>query len=671
MAVSTVPSVPRFVPWASASGLMAVLLCLGLYLSSVIGSDADLLEAAFLFAFLLYGLVGALVIRHRPAHLIGWLLLLIAIAVVGSAALDAYAHRVLEVNASDTAGSWARWAQNWLFVLGWSVGTTFPLFLLPDGRLPSARWRPVMWAGAVLVASALVVSALVPGRVGEDLPTHNPVGVESWGGVLALLDAAMIWVVGGLTLLGVAALVVRWRSSSGKARRQLAWLLLAVVLVALLMCAAVIVDGMGMPEEVGAWLVAAAMTLFPAALAVAILREGLLDIEVVLSRALIYGGASVVIVMTYAVALVLASRWFSERADVAASLVATVLVVLALSSVKDRLERTVRRMLFGAGTNSYELLARMSATVDEFGGTDELLGRLVRDVRSGLHLRYVAIQPSDGRPRIAAGRETLATEGVCLTHDGHVYGELLVATAEKEPLSLEDQALLESAAVQIAGVLRSAGLASELQASRERLVRTREAERLRIRRDLHDGIGPVLAAATLQVDSLRRRLPADDLTGIALADRVKDELGRAVGDVRTLLDGLRPPALDQLGLLGAFDEQFLALRDAGVEVTRDMPDTLPWVGPAVEVAAYLIVSEALTNVLRHSDAGACVVRLVVEGDTLDLEVIDDGIGLTPDRVAGVGMESMAERAAEVGGTFVCAPAGPGVKVHARLPLGET
>ena len=143
-----------------------------------------------------------------------------------------------------------------------------------------------------------------------------------------------------------------------------------------------------------------------------------------LSRALIYGGASVVIVMTYAVALVLASRWFSERADVAASLVATVLVVLALSSVKDRLERKVRRTLFGAGTTNYELLARMSSTVDQFGGTDELLGRLVRDVRSGLHLRYVAIQPADGGSRIGAGRETPASDSVLLAHDAHVYGEL-------------------------------------------------------------------------------------------------------------------------------------------------------------------------------------------------------------------------------------------------------
>ena len=246
-----------------------------------------------------------------------------------------------------------------------------------------------------------------------------------------------------------------------------------------------------------------------------------------------------------------------------------------------------------------------------------------------------------------------------------------MATAEKEQLSPEDHALLESAAMQIAGVLRTAGLASELQASRERLVRAREAERLRIRRDLHDGIGPVLAAATLQVDSLRRRLPADDLTGMALADRVKDELGRAVGDVRTLLDGLRPPALDALGLLGALDEQFLALREAGIEVTSDVPAPLPRLGPAVEVAAYLIVSEALTNVLRHSGARACVVRLAVEGDTLDLEVTDDGTGLTPDRVPGVGIESMAERAAEVGGTCVCAATLPGTRVHARLPLGDS
>ena len=101
------------------------------------------------------------------------------------------------------------------------------------------------------------------------------------------------------------------------------------------------------------------------------------------------------------------------------------------------------------------------------------------------------------------------------------------------------------------------------------------------------------------------------------------------------------------------------------------PAPLPRLGPAVEVAAYLIVSEALTNVLRHSGARACVVRLAVEGDTLELEVTDDGTGLTPDRVPGVGIESMAERAAEVGGTCVCAATLPGTRVHARLPLGDS
>jgi signal transduction histidine kinase len=233
-----------------------------------------------------------------------------------------------------------------------------------------------------------------------------------------------------------------------------------------------------------------------------------------------------------------------------------------------------------------------------------------------------------------------------------------------------------------AGVaIHAVRLTNELQRSRERLVATREEERRRIRRDLHDGLGPALSSAMLKLGAARRLLPFDSPADDLIVE-VRNDMRATVADVRRLVYDLRPPALDQLGLV-------LAIRDyaeqcgnpnetggeGGLRVTVEAPEQLPPLPAAVEVAAYNIAREALTNAARHAQARTCHVRLALEDaperSELRLEIADDGVGLPAGHRVGVGLSSMRERAEELGGTCIIeSPPEGGTRVLARLPAGK-
>jgi signal transduction histidine kinase len=257
-----------------------------------------------------------------------------------------------------------------------------------------------------------------------------------------------------------------------------------------------------------------------------------------------------------------------------------------------------------------------------------------------------------------------------LVHSGERIGTLLIgARTLGETLGAADRRLLEEFARRASAAASAVALSVEVQRSRERLITAREEERRRLRGDLHDGLGPTLAGAVLTIDAARRVLGSDAEAADALLDRVAASLEDSVADVRRLVYGLRPPALDQLGLAGALRQKAAALSGGGAlscEVVA--PDPMPSLPAAVEVAAFMIAQEALTNVARHAHARQASVRLAI-GHGLRLEIHDDGRGLPEHPRAGVGLTSMRERASELGGSLALStPRGGGTLVRVELPL---
>jgi signal transduction histidine kinase len=307
----------------------------------------------------------------------------------------------------------------------------------------------------------------------------------------------------------------------------------------------------------------------------------------------------------------------------------------------------------------------------------DLPGELVSTIRAALRAPYVGLGVgADGSFPITAeqGRVTAQTVALPVHHRGSQVGLLIVGYDAGRPLSAPDRALLSDLASHAGSAIHSLQLtaslrlgAQELQSAREQLVLTREEERRRLRRDLHDGLAPTLAAAGLTAATAHDLVRRDPAMAERVLDTLQGNLRAAVADIRTLVDELRPPALE-LGLMTAIEERAAELGQV-VDIRVDGPEGLPTLPAAIEVAAYRILQEALMNVLKHADARHVVVQ-VRATDALTLDIHDDGVGtLARRRAGGLGVESMRERAAEVGGRCtVGAHDGGGTLVSVRLPL---
>ena len=270
------------------------------------------------------------------------------------------------------------------------------------------------------------------------------------------------------------------------------------------------------------------------------------------------------------------------------------------------------------------------------------------------------VSPPDAELPTSSG-----TVQVPLVHRDELVGQLVVEVPAGRRLSAADTALLGDLARQAAVTVRAAQLAEDLQTSRSSIVSAREEERKRLRRELHDGVGPSLAAILLKLEAARSRRDAPSRD--ALLTEIKHETKAAITEVRRAVDELRPPAIDELGLAGAIGQRAASLTTGDLVFEMCLGPTLPSMPAASEVAAFRIASEAMTNVARHSGATRCRVELRCDG-TLELTVSDNGVGADPLSPHGVGWTSMVERAAELGGTCtIGAGDDGGLVVHALLP----
>ena len=656
---------------ATVTGAVAFSSAAGSNPWSTNGFDAPVLLA--------FATVGALIASRRHDNAIGWLFC----AGVTAWALGSLAHAYSDDGLAAPAGLWpataeSAWAARWLTALGWGLLATFPLLLFPDGRVPSPRWRPVAWVAAAVLVLTVGVYMVQPGplsRGRSDAPNiDNPFGISGIGWIGGpLVDSVVPPLFTAVILACLAAVVVRFRRARGEERQQLKWfgygvgLLVGVVIITLVLFLSGLYDT--------SMLFSLGIIGIPVSVGVAILRYRLYDIDVLINRTLVYLALTTVVVGMYVLAVDTLGTFFNASGVQGASLLATGFVAVLFQPLRQRLQRAVNHLLYGERDEPYAVLSRLGQRLEATLASDAVMSSIVETVREALKLPYVAIalQRDDGLA-IAAASGTPAANPLRLPliHQLVCVGELVLGERTPgEPFSPADRRLLEDLARQAGVAVHAVRLTADLQHARARLVAAREEERRRLRRDLHDGLGPQLAGVTFRLHAARGVLRRDPATAEAVLDDLMNRTQEAGEDVRRLVYGLRPPALDDLGLVGAIREAAVSVLPAAEPpVVVDAPQSLPPIPAAVEVAAYRIAQAALAIVARHARAQTCSIRLWLNG-ALYLEVRDDGRGLPPSPQAGVGLVSMRERAAELGGTCVVdSVPGGGTSVLARLPIPD-
>ncbi len=583
------------------------------------------------------------------------------------------------------AGPLEKWANYWLGddtlalrLQGLLVATpSIALFaLFPNGRFVP-RWS--RWLVAVSVPLSIALFSL---------PTYNPAelsGAASSG--LAVLTIGLI----GLFAAGLYAQWYRYRHESTPVeRQQTKWVMYGFALwLAYILLSSIpyyYLESLPPGSPAPAWASLSilgwflALNIIPVCLTVAVTRYRLWNIDVIINRSLVYGALTVTIVILYVLIVGGMGALFQSQGNWLVSLIATGVVAVLFQPLRDRVQRWVNRLLYGQRDEPFEVLASLGQRLEDSMSPETVYPTIVETVAQTLRLPYAAIAVEhNGRLEtvVSYGKPMPQTISYPLVYQGQEVGQLNVAPRPPETTFNEaDDRLLRNIARQAGAAVHAAQLADDLQQSRQQIVTSREEERRRLRRDLHDGLGPSLAAHMLKLGSARALLADRPAMADKLLAEMEADVEDTLTDLRRIVYDLRPPALDQWGLTGALRayaetcEQNETNSPLSIQVSA--PEALPPLPAAVEVAAYYIGREGLTNVVRHAGARRCELKLFVDGSKeqrLHLSIRDDGQGLSDDNRPGIGLAAMRERAAELGGScLISSQPGAGTLVTTILPL---
>jgi signal transduction histidine kinase len=553
-----------------------------------------------------------------------------------------------------------------VFIGAWQLGIGLcfglAILLFPTGRLPSPRWRIVLAltiaSGVYQLGTGMVSSAQLFGDP-RAVPILS-VGINVEG---TTYNAVMGWLAGLLELAQMASLVVRYRGGTEKVKRQILWLLLALIVFLLFN-----VQRFFLGE--GAILLLLSAVVVPIAIGVAIIRYELFDIRLVLSRTVVYTATVAVIVAAYAALVAVLSLVISEQSRRGVPVSAALIVAFAFNPVRLRVQSLVDRAFYGGRADPAGTAREIAVGLSQLDELTEVLER----TRDALRLPWMALDQADGTRLAEAGSRSSGTETtIDLGYRGSTVGTLHLQLRRGENVLHEaDRGTLELICTPLAIALHATALSGQVRQARAAMVEAAAAERVRLQRELHDGLGPTLTSIAFRVDAAANTVRADAETAGRLMREIGTDIRDAIDGVRRIVYGLRPIELDDLGLVGAIRQHVAAepTSDDGNKVTIELhtPETPLGLSPAVELAAYRIVMESITNVLRHSTARTCTVTVAVNG-RLDLTIADDG---TPPRTwhPGIGIPSLRDRAEELGGTACAGPVDGGWTVHAELPLSR-
>jgi signal transduction histidine kinase len=625
-----------------------------------------------------YCLVGALILRRHPRHPIGWLASVGGFATSFSLLAGAYAAYSLGRHLLPAA-TLAAWLRGWLWFPAFAALYVLIPALFPDGRFPSKRWRLLIWMVSVSSITQIAYVSVDPSLVANGssgLPTM-PLGLVFIGGNLLLLVA----------LFGaVGALAVRFRRSRAAQRQQMKWFVTAVALQGLLWAASLPPSAVlhVPPYQVPYFEVAIpfALLAMPLAIGVAILRQRLYDIDLVISRGLAYAALAAFITAAYLVIVVGVGLLVGTggRPNLLLSILATATVAVLFQPVRSRIQALANRLVYGTPSNPHEALASLARSIST-ERIDETMLKIAQSISSGARTertRVSLILPGDSSHAVEWPPHSSRSfdRAFAIRNHGELIGQIDVAgcgnPAEVETLA--DQAGLAlrnlRLSAELAGRLEQIeAQARELAASRTRLVTAQEAERRRLERDLHDGVQQELVALLAKLRLARNQLQRDpQLATETLAD-LQGGIQRALTDLREVAHGIHPAVLSSQGLVEAV-ETMAGRMPIGVRVQADARIRSSRYAPEIEGAAYFVVAEGLANVLKHSGAGQVTVLIAAENSHLRLEVSDDGHGFDAGAVRDSGLRGLRDRVEALGGTLGIDSRADGTRLRASLPARD-
>lgn len=625
---------------------------------------------------LAYCVVGSLIIRRHPRHLVGWLASLGGFATIfylfaGSYAAFGLGHPL----AGSTLMAWIR---SWFWFPAFCVTFFLLPAVFPDGRLPSKRWRLLVWlsmAGTLLQAVTVSVNAPLL----QQVP-----GTSAPADALAALVINLFLLV---PLFGsVAAVVLRFQRSRNQERQQMKWFAAAVVLqgglwLASLVPALFIYRTPPYQTPFFEIVLPVALLALPVAIGVAILRQGLYDIDLVLSRGLAYAALGAFVTGAY-LALVVGVGVLvgtGGRPNLLLSILATAGVGVLFQPVRARVQVLANRLVYGTPSNPYDSLARLADSIGT-GTVDAALLQIAQSVAAATaaeRARVSLVLPSCTKafewPRGAKGSFDYTFP---IRHDGKPVGWIELAGIGNAAVA---KTLSEQAGLALRNLRLSAELAdrlqqieaqaNELRASRARLVSAQETERRRLERDLHDGVQQELVALMANLRLARNQLKRDPSLAAETLGELQSGIQRALTDLREVAHGIHPAVLSSQGLVEAV-EAIAGRMPIPVHVTADAPVRGRRFPPAIEGAAYFVVAEGLTNVLKHSGAEQARVSIAAANSHLDLEISDDGHGFQTGKVEESGLRGLRDRVEALEGTMTVDGDHRGTHLRISLPVYE-
>ncbi|MBA3655060.1 MAG: hypothetical protein H0W70_12810, partial [Actinobacteria bacterium] len=551
------------------------------------------------------------------------------------------------------------------------------LFLLfPTGHPPSPRWRPLTAATIAVAAVSVAASVVTSGQL-ADLPgVVNPLGIRALASLTTSVRAISVPLVNMAFILGGLSLIARWRRAEGVERQQIKWLAAAATLLA-----ALLLIGRAVEPLSGVFFFG--VLAIPVAVAIAVLRYRLNDIDVVISRAVVFGMLAGFVTIVYVGVVVGFGALISTngRPSVLLSIVATAVTAVAFQPMRTRAEHLANRVVYGQRSTPYEVLARFAEQLGDATDPQEqlqLLASLLSEgtggdvrvwLRVGDRLRLTASSRSGDE--VPSGE---VDRSVPVVHHGTTLGLLTLVKPANEQVSSLDDRLMMGMAGQAGLVMRNARLAAELyerldqlQLSRQRLVAAQDDERRRLERDLHDGAQQQLVALKIKLGiagTLATRESAPR-TSAAIGELVA-EAGEAVDTLRELAHGIYPPLLAAEGLAAALGahttKTVVPIELSATDLGRYSQD--------VEAAVYFCCLEALQNISKYAQATAVRIDLTQVGSSLVFSVADDGKGFDAATVRrGAGLQNMEDRIGSVGGTLTLASApSAGCTVSGHIPV---